>query len=385
MALVEEDTEMSTTPSRIPSPVGTVTRSRPSPLIETPPPPGSGSDLVPVPSGMDAASYTAGERAAYARAFSAALPSQQALGQLFQAVDTLHERLEADAAAVRTLQEESIRASAAIASVAHKFESLEGLTLPSIHRRCDDLAARPALSPEIAFALQHLRETLTELSVSQQRCLEAAVGYAGRGGFFVQQLQALVQTAAGYATATLSKADVAAVFLSRKILLGDVRSVNGDVQQGSSGWAGLGAGLFVALVEGAWQIHEHTAARLPRALQPVNAPIRTGLRAVRALVWSASFVLAASEVRAACLDLVERIGQGNRGKEVAPPPPAILNSPQSPGSEVQPYSPSLARTLADIEYGRTAPRRPHSSGSADPSTELLRDNSLFEQPPKPEP
>ena len=383
-------TEIETQSPYMSSPVGTVTRARPSPLIETPPKPGSGNDMVAVPSGMDAASYAAGERAAYARAFAAALPSQQALGQLFQAVDTLHERLETDATTVRNLQEESTRTSAAISAVNYRIESIEANSLPNMQRRCDDLAARPALTPEVALALQHLRDTLTELSTAQQRCLEAAVGYAGKGGFFVQQLRSLVNTAAGYVGATLSKADVAAVFLSRKILLGDMKSLVGTGQQSAGDKAGtaLGAGLFIALVEGAWQIQEHTAAKLPKALRPVNAPFRTGLRAVRTLVWSAAFVLAASELRDACRDVVGKIGQSNRessNPQPPPHPPPVLELMAPTDSDIQPYSASLSRALADLESGRTPPKRPHSSGSAVPARELLRDNGLFEQPPKPEP
>lgn len=62
------------------------------------------------PPGIDALAYAAGERAAWSRAFQAALPGQQALGQLFTAVDVLHTRLETDAAAVRALQLDQARA-----------------------------------------------------------------------------------------------------------------------------------------------------------------------------------------------------------------------------------------------------------------------------------
>lgn len=49
-----------------------------------PPAPGSfAAPHLPVPAGVDAASYAAGERAALMLAFQQALPGQQALGQLF--------------------------------------------------------------------------------------------------------------------------------------------------------------------------------------------------------------------------------------------------------------------------------------------------------------
>ena len=46
--------------------------------------------VVQAPAGMDAQAYMAGERAAFLQAYQQALPSQQALGQLFSAVDALH-------------------------------------------------------------------------------------------------------------------------------------------------------------------------------------------------------------------------------------------------------------------------------------------------------
>lgn len=66
------------------------------------------------PPGIDAASYAAGEAAALARAFQQALPSQQALGQLFTAVDALHSRLEEEAAHWRALQLDQARAASSL-------------------------------------------------------------------------------------------------------------------------------------------------------------------------------------------------------------------------------------------------------------------------------
>jgi hypothetical protein len=326
---------------------------------------------------MDAASYAAGERAAYARAFSAALPSQQALGQLFQAVDTLHERSELDAAAVRSLQDESIRTSATMASMSNRMESIESIGLPALQGRLDDIAARPALSPEVASALNHLRTTLSELSLAQQRCVETAVGYAGRSGFFIQQLQTLLQTLTTYAAGVLSKADVAAVFLSRKVLLGDVAEVVGNGSRGSGikqkARVAAGAALFVGLVEGAWQLQVRTARQLPRVVRSANAPLRTGLKIARTVVWTAAFILAASEVRTVCSSIVTSNNNTNNIDTCSNGSSAV----SSPQQQAAPYSPSLAGTLADLESGRTPPRRPTSAGSPAPAKELLRDNDLF--------
>jgi len=365
------------------SPLGTVTRSRPSPLIETPPPPAKDLNSLVPESSMDAASYAAGERAAYARAFASALPSQQALGQLFQAVDTLHERLEKDATAVRTLQIESIRTSDTMASISHRIESIEGVGLPNLQRRCDDIAARPVLSPEVASALQHLRTTLSELSLSQQRCLETAVGYAGRGGFLIQQLQTLLQTLSTYAGGVLNKADVAAVFLSRKVLIGDVAEVVGGMNRTKSKLkVAAGAALFVGFVEGAWQVQERTARQLPLVLRSANAPLLTGLKALRTVVWTAAFILAAIEVRTACNELFS--GQKPSASATAPCSnnnietcSSTISGACSPQQAL--FPPSLDGNLADLESGRTPATKPASAGSPAPAKELLRNTDIFEK------
>lgn len=307
---------------------------------------------------MDPASYAAGEAAAYSRAFSAALPSQQALGQLFQAVDTLHERLEADAAAATVTRDQAISAAAAAGAAQRRLDALDATALPALSRRCEDLASRPPLSPEVLAALTGLRVALTQLTASQQAALEAAVGLAARprDGYLVHQLKALAATAAGYASAALSRADVAALVLSRCLLIGHVAVAN-DATVSSAPAAPLrtklrtltGVALFVAAVEAAWQGHEAVSRRLlPVTLRPLDAPLRAGLRAARVVAWSAAFVLAAAEGREACAAAARHLLGGAPG---APQPP-------SPAA-----SPALGATLVQMEAARFPPRGTPNDGS----------------------
>lgn len=113
-----------------------------------------------------------------------------------------------------------------------------------------------------------------------------------------RQLRWLLATFGGYAQHLLSKADVAAIFLSRKILLGDLLPVtqltalpcsDGQgmllLQQGqacalplrpTSSRTVLGAVLFLGLVESLWQIHDRGIRLLPQQLRHATAPVQVG-------------------------------------------------------------------------------------------------------------
>jgi hypothetical protein len=135
-----------------------------------------------------------------------------------------------------------------------------------------------------------------------------------------------------------------------------------------------GAALFVGLVEGAWQIQEKTARQLPRVLRSANAPLRTGLKVARTVVWTAAFVLAANELRNASLKFFSPTFPNNNNNNID-----ICSNGSSSATTSPPYSPSLAGTLADLESGRAPPRRPASAGSPAPAKNLLRDNVIYEK------
>lgn len=288
----------------------------------------SDSDIInsnAIPSGLDAASYIAGERAAYSRAFAAALPSQHALGQLFKAVDTLHARIEEDAAVVRAVHTENIRSSSELSSVSQRIFHIEQSHLPSLQQRIDAVADRPAISPEINEALRHLRDVLGALSQAQHRYLEAATtGYCGSISVtLMRQLYALCAAAVAFSGSILSKADIAALFLSRKILLAPltisslhVHSNNADQHRNTrmlhqplqdTLQSIIAASLFVGTIEAAWRLHESASRPLPKAMRRLGSPLRVGLRIVRAGVWSSAFVVAVHEMRHVCGGLAHSV------------------------------------------------------------------------------
>lgn len=62
----------------------------------------------------------------------------------------------------------------------------------------------------------------------------------------------------------------------------------------------LGAALFVAAVEAAWQAQRRLLRPLPSAAHRAAAPLQLGLKVARAAVWSAALLLAAAQTRQAC-------------------------------------------------------------------------------------
>lgn len=114
-----------------------------------------------------------------------------------------------------------------------RLEALEGGRLPELERRCDEaLSRQPAeAAPEVVEVLAALRDALAALSAGHPAGGGGGqkLGAAGRG-----TLHWLLLAAAGYGGAVLSRADVAAMFLSRRILLSDVAV--------SLGWSWDGGG-----------------------------------------------------------------------------------------------------------------------------------------------
>lgn len=119
-----------------------------------------------------------------------------------------------------------------------------------------------------------------------------------------RQVQWLFATFGGYATRFLSKADVAVMFLSRKILVDQIglaaitpslpaylqqhsthhdmrewpltygTNPLGTVYEPRSVRAVLGAMLFLAAVESGWQMHHRTVRLLPKNLQAAVSPMQ---------------------------------------------------------------------------------------------------------------
>jgi hypothetical protein len=141
---------------------------------------------------------------------------------------------------------------------------------------------------DVTEALHQLRSVLSHMAAKD----------GVQGTFPFSQLHWLLATAAGYSTRVLSEADVAAVFLSRKLLLTDVFAAREQRQ------AVISAALLVAAVEGAWQVHERTRRVVPFGR---ISPLYTGLKAARVAVWSAALILSFKSARTVCHSAGERV------------------------------------------------------------------------------
>ena len=139
-------------------------------------------------------------------------------------------------------------------------------------------------------------------TMSHQRAAQSTYVAAG-----FRQIQWLLATFGNYAQRALSKADVAVMFMSRKILLDQtgltaigpslpVYYRQSSAQNASQPWplvysngqlvpiqeprsvrAVLGAMLFLAAVEAGWQVHHRTVQYLPKNLQAAISPMQVGL------------------------------------------------------------------------------------------------------------
>ncbi|PSC67449.1 beta-Ig-H3 fasciclin [Micractinium conductrix] len=236
---------------------------------------GAALGTLPPPPGIDPASFQAGERAAFLMAFQQALPGQQALGQLFSAVDSLHSRLEEEAAAWRSMHLGASKADGLLQAALQRLDALEHGTLPQLQHKWEESARR---APEqLAELVGGLSQVVALLAAQRQLLLDrqAEPLPPGARGAAHRQLPWLVIAAAGYAQAVLSRADVAALFLSRKILLTD--PAPGEEARGMR--SALGAALFVAAVEAAWQAQRRLLRPLPSAAHRAAAPLQLGLKA----------------------------------------------------------------------------------------------------------
>ncbi|KAK9826174.1 hypothetical protein WJX81_003557 [Elliptochloris bilobata] len=256
------------------------------------------------PPGMDAAAYAAGERAALARAFQLALPGQQALGGLQAGLAALRAAAANDSAALRATQADLAGAAALLQAVVGRLDALEGVRLPALDARLDAAATAP-VSQEFRVTLDAMREVLGALAAAPAKPAGVLPGAASLGGSAAWA----VRWAGGWAQWALARADVAAVALSRRVLLDRLElhgpgmpvSADEDVHLAPErARAVVGALLFIAAVESAFQLHQQAMAALPRRLQTAAGPAGVGLKALRGATWAAALTLATWRVRGAC-------------------------------------------------------------------------------------
>lgn len=232
------------------------------------------------------AAYAAGERAALARAFREALPSQQALGALANAVTSLQSR----AGSSETFSREAAAAAAAAAALARSVDErltfLENGRLPALE------AAGGAKE-----AAEGLRGVLEALSSSLTKVAESAVEKNNRSS------SSLGGVAAALAVSSINAAEAAA----SRLLLGSSSAAAASSSSSSTTAVALGAALTVASLEA---LHHSSALvsrnLLPRPLSKAVRPARGAVRVARVVAWGAGAVLAGCALRRACFSVAER-------------------------------------------------------------------------------
>jgi hypothetical protein len=260
----------------------------------------------------DASSYIAGERDALAKAFGALLPSQQALGQLFQAVDGVQARMAEEAAIVRSLQTHSASLTESVNGISTRVSVLEETTIPTISNRCDELAGRPAVDAALLSAVLHtvnsLRDVLQDLAVVQARS-RAQSGWST--GFAYRIFVPLALRIQSAILVVSSRLEGLLVSMSMRWLIGNDHSRQGPaanmcnvqhvVQKILSGT------VFIGLVEGLSFFQKKAKERLPETLLRLLQPIQVLLKLARIVTWTAVFFLSIHTARRASASLAAKL------------------------------------------------------------------------------
>lgn len=252
--------------------------------------------------GLNAVAFLAGERSAYAKAYRSMLPSQQALGQLFRAVEVLHARVQEDESKLEDALNAKVRNETVIKMLLDKMSNIENSSIPSLHNRLDLAISRPAMDPDVCGSIRQLIEIMGDLAATHKSYVqESRIDVMRRRRLSLGSMTCLLDVFVAWSGRLLTKADVAAVFLSRRILIGGVQSTAEQSESVRSMWQTvLGSGLFIGLVEIIWQGHEYTTKFLPRPLIVIDQPLRFGLKICRSAVWAAGFILMMHELRHCC-------------------------------------------------------------------------------------
>ncbi|BDA48931.1 hypothetical protein COCOBI_13-0400 [Coccomyxa sp. Obi] len=277
-----------------------------------------------VPPRVEADSYMAGQRAALLEAFQLMLPGQQQLGSMASNLQHLQSQVNEERLHARQAEKNMAEVAAKVQSLQDRFTTLETFRLPDMDTRIER-AGTALVSQEFHATLEAMKDALAGISERGHAAGGpgsggGSAGGDGRGlsGALAGNLIWLLRTAGGYAQRSLSQADVAAVFLSRRILL-DRAALRGSgmprdaATEGSALGAAvraavrpaLGSAAFLAAVEAAWQLHNRWSGLLPGQLRAATAPAALGLRTVRAAVWAAAVLLSAVAARDSAFSLID--------------------------------------------------------------------------------
>lgn len=262
----------------------------------------------------EASSYIAGERDALAKAFGALLPSQQALGQLFQAIDGVQARMAEEAAIVRSLQTHSASLTESVNGVSTRVSVLEESAIPTLSHRCDELAGRPGVDTDLLSAVLHtvnsLKDVLRDLAVVQERSRAQSGQWST--GFAYRVCVPLALRIQSAVLVISSRLEGLLVSLSMNWLIGnDPHSRQGpeanmyNVQHVVQKI--LSATVFIALVEGLSFLQKKAKERLPKTLLRLLRPIQMLLKLARIVTWTAVFFLSIHTARRASASVASNL------------------------------------------------------------------------------
>lgn len=253
------------------------------------------------PPGTDTSSYIAGERDALAKAFGAILPSQQALGQLFQAVDGVQARMAEEAAIVRSLQTHSASLTESVHGISTRISTLEEIAIPTISSRCDELAGRTVVDTELLSAVHSLRDVLHDIAVVQARSqVPRTTGFARLCIPLLSRLQSTILVIATQLEGLLVSLSMRWLTSSEQIRhegQGSATSISQWLRRSTH--RTLSGALFIVLVESLWLLQKKAKERLPKPLARLLQPIRMLLKLSRILTWTAVFFLGIHTARTA--------------------------------------------------------------------------------------
>ncbi|KAL0048602.1 hypothetical protein WJX82_006768 [Trebouxia sp. C0006] len=238
-----------------------------------------------VPPGLDEASYVAGERAALLRAFRETLPSQQALGSLFHAVQHLTKRMDQDGHDVHQVQIALSSLSTSLQAAMGRLDALEQMRIPTLEERVQEVSRTSA--QDFQTALNAFGETM---AATMSHHTAAKGSYLAAG---TRQVQWLFATFGCYAQRALSNTDVAVMFISRKILVDQV------------GLAAIGSSLPSYYRHPQQQIGAQNWPVM--SVQAAMSPMQLGLRILRGAVWAAALTVSAVKTRHACYSTADAV------------------------------------------------------------------------------
>ncbi|GAQ83699.1 hypothetical protein KFL_001580130 [Klebsormidium nitens] len=296
-----------------------------------------GADIAQLPSQVDATSYLLGERAALERAFQQVVPHRDQVTTLHGVVAQLQSVTQQESSRLRRLENAGGVLHLSMSTATERLERIEQ-TVPALEISLAELRGHLEGMAYMSAELTAVRASLAALQANQEHIKER-LSYSS--STFFKFLTGSWGRLLGY----LARADVAALYLARKILLdtsgekepllpiyappppsADADSNLHDVSKFE--WSAdhvhalaraisrhrkvrsaAGAILVVAAVEATWRLQKAARKPLPRVLRSMTVPLDTCLRVARICVWASAFVVGAEELKKGCYSAADSVAK----------------------------------------------------------------------------